>query len=124
MNSDAKYIDWDSPDCYDGGGYDFDCLLYGGRIRRVAYDSSGKSTLTKAIGIIMPLSSGALKSAKVNNIYDMAGNYSELTMERYSDEEVVVRGAGYSHVAAGVYSFANDSKESGTKRLRVALYIK
>lgn len=45
---------------------------------------------------MVALSTGALKAAKVNNIYDMAGNMSEWTMEGYSSTNRVIRGSAFN----------------------------
>ena len=41
------------------------------------------------------LTTGALKAAKINNIYDMAGNVMEWTMEGFSSDNRIYRGGRY-----------------------------
>ena len=76
------------------------------------------------------LSTGALKVANKNNIYDMAGNLPEWTMEGRSSSERVTRGGGaftnssikYAAVCQRSYSRISESwVETG---FRPALYIK
>ncbi len=50
---------------------------------------------TKAYGTWWALSTGALKAASVNNIYDMAGNMWEWTMEGSSSDGRFLRGGAY-----------------------------
>ena len=76
------------------------------------------------------LSTGALKKAKVNNIYDMAGNLHEWTMEGYSSDKRVFRGGGYSDQSLS--SFVSVAYRHGTEAanafgnvsFRPCLYIK
>ena len=50
------------------------------------------SVVKKPSGTIWMLSTGALKAAKLNNIYDMAGNFLELTMEGCGNDTRIIRG--------------------------------
>jgi hypothetical protein len=54
---------------------------------------------------IHTLTTGALKSAKVNNIYDMAGNMFEWTMEGFTTESRVMRG-GFCILSGAALSVA------------------
>ena len=67
LNPGAKYAVYSSSDL--------------GSYQDVAYGTDGSSTSTKSSGTHWSLSTGALKTANVNNIYDMAGNIGEWTME-------------------------------------------
>ncbi len=59
-----------------------------------SYVTKGSETLTypKVSGTYWVLSTGALKAANINNIYDMAGNMTEWTMEGLSANGRVLRG--------------------------------
>ena len=82
------------------------------------------SNTTKIKNDFWLLSTGALKRAKIKNIYDTAGNLWEWTMEGYST---------YNHTGRG-QSFLSDNTPSVAKRsysgnelsagFRTALYIK
>ena len=79
------------------------------------------STSTKASGTYWALTTGALKSASINNIHDMAGNMLEWTME----------GCSYGRSHRGSYSMVSSrgkyySPNIGNDRIgfRSALYIK
>lgn len=75
------------------------------------------------------LSTGALKAAKLNNIYDLAGNMAEWIMERDSDSFHVLYG-GCANNSGAVFSLANRqaSTYSGSadymNSFRISLYIK
>lgn len=85
---------------------------------------SGKET--KKAGDVWILTTGASEDAKVNNIYDMAGNVSEFTMEYSSDGdniEGIVRGGQYYD--AGKYiPISNRVMSRSCSGFRIALYIK
>ena len=77
------------------------------------------------------LTTGALMPAKINNIYDMAGNRYEYTMEKIYDinevkENAVVRGRSYSDT--GDYNYVSirgfDFINSRSYGARICLYIK
>ena len=81
------------------------------------------------------LSTGALKAAKVNNIYDMAGNVNEWTMESYSTKSRVYRGGTFMHngaswdsspfpVSKRSASTISTTTIAGATGIRIALYIK
>ena len=61
----------------------------------VVYGTDGRSTSTKASGTRWALSTGALKAANINNIYDMAGNIFERTMEGRSADYRACRGGSF-----------------------------
>ena len=81
LNSDAKY-----------GVYNYATGIC--EYSPVTYNAEG-STLEKADGTRYILTTGALKKAKKNNIYDMAGNMDEWTMEGYSTTGRILRGGFY-----------------------------
>lgn len=56
---------------------------------------------TKQENEVMLVTTGAIKAAKVNNIYDMAGNVAEWTMEGYSTILHVLRGSSWSANGTG-----------------------
>jgi len=81
---------------------------------------------TKPSGTIWLLTTGALKVASINNIYDMAGNLSEWTMEGNGSDKRVRRG-GSSYGASTVNSRSSvDFFDKGNRNIsfRVSLYIK
>ncbi len=87
------------------------------------------STTVKDSETAWLLTTGALKAAKVNNIYDMAGNIFEYTMEGNSTNNRPWRG-GYANNTGGArpvaqsYSGSYTNYYSSTLGFRVALYIK
>lgn len=102
-------------------------MYVSGSYINVAYDANGNSTTTKSSGSNNTTTTGALKFAKVNNIYDLAGNVWEMTMEGSATTDVTRRG--------GVYTGTNDkvslregtldiNKVYGGDGFRVSLYIK
>jgi len=97
--------------------------------QEVEYDASGNSTSTKDSGTWI-LTTGALKDAKINNIYDMAGNMAEWTMEGYQTKGYIVRGGNASNGTAFPISERILTSKNGTvgaswaKGFRVALYLK
>ena len=76
------------------------------------------------------LSTGALKKANVNNIYDMAGNMLEWTMEGYSTEKRSYRGGDYIYAGTRILcpvAFRNQLNPNNTNYnigFRPSLYIK
>ena len=75
------------------------------------------------------LTTGALKSSKINNIYDMAGNLAEWSKERGGMAMPVLRGGyfSYSNSDTKMFSIANrkeDISQLENHGFRVSLYIK
>ena len=74
------------------------------------------------------LSTGALKAAKVNNIYDMAGNMMEWSMEGYTALAHMSRGGNYivlgNSSTVGCRGYAAMNYYSNNYGFRVCLYIK
>lgn len=67
------------------------------------YVKRGNKTCRKNTSTSWALSIGALKDAKVNNIYDMAGNMYEWTMEGRSINHSVTHG-GYFNDSGSSYA--------------------
>ena len=95
-----------------------------------SYVAKDSETLTypKASGKYWALSTGALKAANINNIYDMAGNMDEWTMEGRSTSSRALRG-GYFRITGTKYPVSSrDSAApySGNNDFgfRPTLYIK
>ena len=72
---------------------------------------------------VWSLTTGALKRAKVKNIYDTAGNSWEWTMEGYSDSTHAVRGQSFLSTSLSVAKRSNNGN-NWSAGFRVALYIK
>lgn len=71
------------------------------------------------------IKSGINETYKVKNIYDIAGNVAEWTMETYGLEEKVTRGGKSGGTDSITYREANSlDTNSGLIGFRVALYIK
>ena len=117
LNSGAKYAVYNSSN-YTLGSY-----------QAVTYGTDGKSTSTKASGTHWALSTGALKAGNKNNIYDMAGNMWEWTMEGVSASHRAGRAgdffgdAGSSYPVAYRYS-RGSFQANAYGGFRSALYIK
>ncbi len=94
------------------------------------YVSKDSETLTypKQVETYWALTTGALKQAKVNNIYDMSGNMWEWTMEGYSNVKRAYRGGSFHSSGTTVtypVKIASDLNAGGVRKgLRIALYIK
>ncbi len=95
-----------------------------------SYVEKDSTTLTypKASGTKWALSTGALKVARVNNIYDMAGNMYEWTMEGYETFYRVLRGGIFDYDGSSVPVSSRVSSNPGYADFyvgfRSALYIK
>ena len=93
------------------------------------YTNSSGSTSTKNSGISTRIPTGSTEYTKANNIYDLAGNVRDWTMEACSTYSRVLRGGNYdvagtsgparSHVAS--YNPSNSLSYHGC---RAVLYIK
>lgn len=96
--------------------------LYSGGLQ----DYKEATGLTKDTSTMWCLTTGALKAAKVNNIYDMAGNVFERTMEGYSTNvHCYSGGSWYADVAvAHKTSWSTIDNVGGDYGFRVAVYIK
>ena len=97
----------------------------------VEYNSDEVSTTTKSSSQKYALTTGALKAAKVNNIYDMAGNMYEWTMEGISSDSNVgrlARGGDFddngSKNDVEVRGFGTSNGSNWNFGFRVCLYVK
>lgn len=86
---------------------------------------------SKASGDKWLLTTGAMKKAKVKNIYDMSGNVREWTMEGEGTDKRIRRGGSYNASCSGgsstpvVYRGAPaPSEKASAVGFRVALYIR
>ena len=66
------------------------------------YTNSSGGTSTKNSGSGVRIPTGSTEYTKANNIYDLAGNMDEWTMEAYSTGNRVLRGYGYNISGGGI----------------------
>ena len=92
------------------------------------YTNSSGSTATKNSGISTRIPTGSTEYTKANNIYDLAGNMCDWTMEARRTSYRVCRGGGYYYVGTNYpasdryyYSPTVSPSDVGT---RATLYIK
>ena len=90
------------------------------------YTNSSGSVVTKNSGSYVRIPAGSTDYTKVNNIYDLAGNVYDWTMEANSSYYRVVRGGYYNY---GSYTASNRNLSYPTRSsnyfgCRSALYIK
>ena len=90
------------------------------------YTNSSGSVVTKNSGSYVRIPAGSTDYTKVNNIYDLAGNVYDWTMEAYSSYSRVVRGGNYNLISntarnRDLYYPTNSGSYYGC---RSALYIK
>ena len=80
----------------------------------------------KKEGEIYICTTGAYKKSQMYNIYDMAGNLAEWTMEGGSDFEYICRGAILQYNSTSVANRAGWLYDAGSELIgfRVALYVK
>ena len=87
-----------------------------------------KVTATKDGSTSWLLTTGATEETRVNNIYDMAGNVNERTMEGHSASSYINRGGWYNASANNIVSDRSYGNAPGYMGIyvgfRVALYIK
>ena len=92
------------------------------------YVNSSGSTATKNEGSSTRIPTGSAEYTKANNIYDLAGNVRDWTMEAYSTNFWVYRGGDYDVVGdinpADIRSFYVPTGSSIYYGCRSALYIK
>ena len=92
------------------------------------YVNSSGSTATKNEGSSTRIPTGSAEYTKANNIYDLAGNVRDWTMEAYSTNYRVCRGGYYSNVGgnypAGFRSYDYPTVSNFYSGCRSALYIK
>ena len=85
------------------------------------YDSTGEAA--EGSGTIRP--TGYNEAWNANNIYDMAGNTTETTMEAYSTGNRVCRGGGYGYSGSnGPASYRRNVPNFSWCGCRAALYVK
>ena len=90
-------------------------------INYVLEDSSTKGNYDESGNLIK---SGNYEEYQLKNIYDLAGNVSEWTMESYGTTQKVVRGGESGSTNAITYREASDiDTKSGQIGFRVALYL-
>lgn len=91
--------------------------------KKYTYDSRGKGNYSSD----SPIATGSIEAYAVNNIYDMAGNVSDWTIEAYGTSSRVSRGGnynddGYSYPASfRIDSYPTSSYDNDA--FRVALYM-
>ena len=92
------------------------------------YVNSSGSTATKNEGSSTRIPTGSAEYTKANNIYDLAGNVRDWTMEAYSAYSRVYRGGSYNNNGDnGPADYRNDNYptySSSSCGCRSALYIK
>ena len=90
------------------------------------YTNSSGSVVTKNSGSYVRIPAGSTDYTKVNNIYDLAGNVYDWTMEAYSSNYRVMRGGNFGNVS-GTARYRVSSSPTGSSYdygCRSALYIK
>ena len=92
------------------------------------YINSSGSTATKNQNSNTRIPTGSTEYTKANNIYDLAGNVHDWTMEAYSSVSRVRRGGYYSNIGdsypASSRSGSGPASSSSYLGCRVSLYIK
>ena len=107
---------------------------YGGDTKYATY-SGGKGNLNETYGgediasTSAPAVCGAREAFRQKNIYDMAGNVDEWTVEQYNSTDRVTRGATYKYSQSGgpaaTRAFFDPTLRNHIETgFRVALYIK
>ena len=90
------------------------------------YTNSSGSVVTKNSGSYVRIPAGSTDYTKVNNIYDLAGNVYDWTMEAYSSGSRVMRG-GYYNLNSHTARYRSYNYRTGSCSncgCRSALYIK
>ena len=91
--------------------------------KKYTYDSRGKGNYSSD----SPIATGSIEAYAVNNIYDMAGNVSDWTIEAYSTVLRVTRGGNYSddgsNGPASVRRSSNPTNSIDNYGFCVALYM-
>ncbi len=92
------------------------------------YVNSSGSTATKNEGSSTRIPTGSAEYTKANNIYDLAGNVRDWTMEAYSTYNRVYRGGNYNgygdYLPAAYRNYSNPTRSNYGYGCRSALYIK
>ena len=86
------------------------------------------SSVTKASGSVAVIPTGSTEYSKTNNIYDMAGNLNEWTMEAYSTTCRIVRGGNWQYNGTTVNSISTRTEYTPTNNdttygFRLAMYL-
>ena len=91
--------------------------------KKYTYDSRGKGNYSSD----SPIATGSIEAYAVNNIYDMAGNVSDWTIEANNTNFRVTRGGNYSddgsNGPASVRRSSNPTNSIDNYGFRVALYM-
>ena len=91
--------------------------------KKYTYDSTGKGNYSSD----SPIATGSIEAYAVNNIYDMAGNVSDWTIEAFSASFRVSRGGDCSSSGSSYpASYRHDyypTDSNGYRGFRVALYM-
>ena len=94
--------------------------------KKYAYDSTGKGNYSGTKGN-QPIATGTNDAYAVNNIYDMAGNVSDWTIEASSPGTRVTRGGYYYYIGGNLPASGRDLNYSPYSDdlygFRVALYM-
>ena len=96
------------------------------------YTNTSKSTATKSSGYWTTIPSGAYEGANANNVFDLAGNVGDWTLESYGSgtgNGRCSRSGGYAYSggnypAALRYNYNPGVSYNSEAGLRCALYIK
>ena len=93
------------------------------------YRNSSGRTLTKNSGITTGIPTGSTEYTKANNIYDLAGNEREWTMEARSTDDRVLRGGDCFNNGSGIpasyrIDYTGPANSTSTYGTRATLYIK
>ena len=99
----------------------------------IYYTDTSKNTATKSSTSQTRIPSGAYEGANANNVYDLAGNTNDWTLEIYDSGTVSYRSSRGSNYRTGIYSFiypaayrSSSSPYNGNdyNGLRCSLFIK
>ena len=92
------------------------------------YTNSSGGTSTKNSGSDVRIPTGSTEYTKANNIYDLAGNVLDRTMEAYDTDGRVCRGGHYgydgTYNAASSRYYGNPAISNSYNGTRATLYIK
>ena len=95
------------------------------------YTNTSKSTATKASDVITRIPSGAYEGANANNVYDLAGNVYDWTLESYGSgtgNYRCIRGGYYGNVGdyypAASRNYGEPYRSDDAFGLRCSLFIK
>lgn len=114
LNSTGKQIEYSNiTDSINWGNYHNATFNY--------YSNSDMDIAEKPASNNIRIPSGSSEYTKVNNVYDMAGNIAENTLEAFSTKDRVYRGGNYANTNASTHSsnrrYNNNSPTSSKARL-------